>query len=407
MNRDDYEKLVNPYSFELRNIYDDTFGHRRHLEDMLGVRSPFQSAVERAASGLEDATRLDAISGPKTLILEELERISGITRRVFLGDGIYAGVMSHAEEMAKIQERIFPERSALAAAAGLSDAISKSLSGMGNVGLDDDVFASLTGSTSKMTRQLNRDLHLGINESIFGRMANIDKLFEDQMASTRDMISGFAKPSSLSLAALTAREMAPRGAVADIFKQIINPLALERHSLFENSLKGLAAFDGPEIKPEILAGAIIRAHDKVEESKEGGMSLETVMAWMTFLMLLMALWNAYMQHEMWQMENENTAASEKLNLSVERIEKSASDISKTLRQKANDQSAVRYIHKDAVIRTEPNKEAQELRYIYPDQLIRVVDTKGHWAKVEILDYRTEKRERGWIARSQLRIEPLD
>lgn len=104
MNRDDYAKLVNPYSFELRNIYDDTFGHRRHLEDMLGVRSPFQSAVERAAFGLEDATRLDAIACSKTRIQEELERISGSATRAFLGDGIYAGVMSHAEEMAKIQE---------------------------------------------------------------------------------------------------------------------------------------------------------------------------------------------------------------------------------------------------------------------------------------------------------------
>ncbi len=407
MNRDDYEKFVNPYSNELQKIYDDTFGHRKHLEDMLGVRSPFQSAVEKAVSGLADTTGLSAIAGPKNIVQDELDRIAKSTTRSFLGEGIYAGVMSHAEEMTKIQERMFPERSALSAAAGLSDAISKSLSGFGNVGLDDAVLASLTGSTSKLTRLLNHDLHLGIDKSIFSRTPNIDKLLEDQMTPARDIISGFAKPSSLSLAALMGRDMVPRGAVADIFKQISNPLSLERDSLFENSLKGLAAFDRPDISPEILAGAIVKAHDKVEESKDSGMSLEAAMAWMTFLMLLMMLWNSYMQHEMWQMQKESTEANEKLNDTVERIGNSASDISETLRRKASSQNSVRYIHKDAMLRTEPDKEAQVLRYIYPDHLIRVVDTKGHWAKVEILDYRTEKPEVGWMARSQLRIEPLD
>jgi len=180
---------------------------------------------------------------------------------------------------------------------------------------------------------------------------------------------------------------------------------LERDSLFENSLKGLGAFDRPDIDPEILAGAIVKAHDKVEKSK--GMSLEAAMAWMTFLMLLMTLWNAYMQQEMWQMQQDGTDAKEELNVTVDRIEKSASDISENLTRKVRDQHTVRYLHKDAVIRTEPHKEAQMRRYIYPDQLIRVVNTRGHWAEVEILDYRTEKPERGWIARSQLRIEPLD
>jgi len=196
MNRDDYEKLVNPYSFELKKIYGDTFGHRMHLEEILGARSPFQSALEKAASGL------GTISGVDSFIQTELDRVTRSTIKSLSGEGIFAGLTSHAEEMTKIQEQMFPERSALSAAAGLSDAITKSLSGIRNVGLDNDVLASITGSTSTLMRELNRDLHLGIGKSNFSVTPNIDKLLDDQMAATRDMISGFAKPSSMSLAAL-------------------------------------------------------------------------------------------------------------------------------------------------------------------------------------------------------------
>ncbi|QTD57293.1 hypothetical protein [Parasphingorhabdus cellanae] len=406
MNREEYDKLMKPYSHDFSTLYEEVFGDRKRLQDILGGRSPCQSAVDRVALGLGENDKLKAITESNLMIQEQLGRISEIYRRGIVGDSISAGVMSHAEELAKIQDRIFPERVGLAAAAGLSDVVSKSLSGLENVGLDEDVLARIADSTSRLTRQIDRDLHLGTDKSLFGSMADFDKLFEDQMAPIRDAISGFAKPSSLGLAALTARDMVPRGAVAGIFKQITDPLALERDSFFENSLKGLQAFDRPDIEPDILANAIVKAHDEVEKSKMGGMGLEFAVAWMTFLMLLVTLWSAYMQREMWQMQDESSKANEKLNATVEQIKKSASGISSTLRQRAEDQRTVRYLHGDAALRIEPHKSAEVLRYIYPDQLIRVVDTKGHWAKVEILDYRTEKPERGWIARSQLRIKPV-
>ena len=53
------------------------------------------------------------------------------------------------------------------------------------------------------------------------------------------------------------------------------------------------------------------------------------------------------------------------------------------------------------LRLEPIAGAQAIRTVFPDELIRIVDADGHWAKVEVIDYSSDQLTVGWIARSRI------
>ncbi|MCA0367239.1 MAG: hypothetical protein LCH57_04145 [Proteobacteria bacterium] len=65
----------------------------------------------------------------------------------------------------------------------------------------------------------------------------------------------------------------------------------------------------------------------------------------------------------------------------------------------------RHVLGKTTLRLEPIAGAQAIRVVFPDELIRVVDTDGHWAKVAVTDYASDQLTVGWIARS--RIAPPD
>lgn len=61
----------------------------------------------------------------------------------------------------------------------------------------------------------------------------------------------------------------------------------------------------------------------------------------------------------------------------------------------------RHVLGKTTLRLEPIAGAQAIRTVFPDELIRVVDANGHWAKVEVTDYASDQLTVGWIARSRI------
>ena len=63
---------------------------------------------------------------------------------------------------------------------------------------------------------------------------------------------------------------------------------------------------------------------------------------------------------------------------------------------------IRYIDRPAPLRVEPDAHAHLVRTVYPDQLLRVRDTRGSWAYVDVYDYASDQPISGWISRARLR-----
>jgi len=80
---------------------------------------------------------------------------------------------------------------------------------------------------------------------------------------------------------------------------------------------------------------------------------------------------------------------------------------KSVRPTIGAQRDIRYVHERAWLRAEPAADGLELRAVFPDQRVRVIDTSGNWAKVEVYDYASDRPIVGWISRRRLRHTPLD
>lgn len=70
-------------------------------------------------------------------------------------------------------------------------------------------------------------------------------------------------------------------------------------------------------------------------------------------------------------------------------------------EEKQDARAYRHVLRKTTLRLEPVAGAQAIRTIFPDELIRIVDANGHWAKVEVTDYASDQLTVGWIARSRI------
>lgn len=67
---------------------------------------------------------------------------------------------------------------------------------------------------------------------------------------------------------------------------------------------------------------------------------------------------------------------------------------------------VRYVHARSPLRIEANGQAMVLRFVYPDQMLRVVGQSGDWLQVEVFDYHSDKPTQGWVSRRRVFVEPL-
>jgi hypothetical protein len=67
--------------------------------------------------------------------------------------------------------------------------------------------------------------------------------------------------------------------------------------------------------------------------------------------------------------------------------------------------SIRYLHGRTSLRAAPDGDERPIRIVYPDQLVRVLETKRDWAKVEVYDYGNERPIVGWISRGLLRTRP--
>ena len=75
--------------------------------------------------------------------------------------------------------------------------------------------------------------------------------------------------------------------------------------------------------------------------------------------------------------------------------------------RTEDARHIRFVHARSLLRAAPERQGQLIRYVYPDQRLRIVGEQGDWLKAEVFDYQSDAVTTGWIYRANVRLTPSD
>jgi hypothetical protein len=359
------------------------------------IMRPF--GTMEAAFGRIDKIRDEMTIGlPQKSLIEEMTA-SRLATRSLLGDHRLMGL------------GLVEDNKAFSRLTGISDDVMSALGGSLFGGISEKIVPDtiFSRTQNEIASILGRSFHLG------SEMSALKTLREDLVqprSRIADMLGGDAGPSVLSAAYLSLQGLGPKGAVADLLKQHIDPVDIRPLSPFDHSLRGFGTFNDETPDQAILLEAIGSVQDQLENANSENRNLQYLGL---VVMILTLLVSAYYQARSVNLQAKgldlarDAPTKTDIDKIVQAAEKSGTRIADSIASKAAGAENIRYIHGDSKLRLQPERDAVVVRYVYPDQILKVLDTKGHWALVEIIDYRTEKPVSGWIARNQLRIYPLN
>lgn len=100
-------------------------------------------------------------------------------------------------------------------------------------------------------------------------------------------------------------------------------------------------------------------------------------------------------------------ATNRLDTMTKEIQGLRAEVAGLRKDRSQENLRIRFVHARAPLRRDAHGQAPLMRYVYPDQRLRVIDERGDWVMVEVFDYHGETLERGWIARARVRQQALD
>ena len=362
------------------------------LEKMLGPTYKLQKEMERMARGLGTFSYADKVA-------------LGLTSDA-IGSSQYLNNLKSVSSATQLAHtKVFGNLAAITQAGSIGKELNAAVLGM-------DTASRLVREQLKTSRLFNERFHLGIDPKIFSSVGKFPELSSLQATTMSKVLADLGRPSAFNSAILAMQGIAPKGVLADVLKQHVSPIDLSHAAKFRTAFEGITSIDDTFFEGKTLSQAIISTNNSLEEERRRPTDLEYAAFLLALLVALitMRMWylaevsNDYQQQ---QIEiSSSSATSVDMDEVIEAIKNSSTEISKSITKQGVDDPNVRFIHTDVRLRVEPHIEAQVIQFIFPDQIVRVVETKGHWAKVEIIDYRTEKQVRGWVPRSMLRHDPL-
>jgi hypothetical protein len=205
-------------------------------------------------------------------------------------------------------------------------------------------------------------------------------------------------PGFRAVAMLGIEGVIARGAAADILAHYEDRSG-EATSPFSSTLAGITIIDTAEEDPAAAAGALEAAWaillgmlDWVkDEVQRAGL-----IALLALLVAVHADWVAM------QPQETSGPVPGKIDTLTSEVTALRMDIAARSAQADN---GLRYVHAPAPLRADPNGKALLIRLIYPDQILRLIERNGDWAKVEAYDYPSDQPVRGWVHRRNLRRLP--
>lgn len=248
---------------------------------------------------------------------------------------------------------------------------------------------------------VSKFLNLGLSLQMIGAVAAIAA--GDQIASRATIeAAGILRPGFQSVADLAMEGVVARGAATDLLHHYDVP-DVGTAPLFAAVRDCVAILDDPEATESdrlSLLNKVFLAFDQIwrflgaDFQKVGLLSLIGVVASVLALFPDLQVWN------------ENPNLSKEIRQATAQIEGMRSDAAAQLQRGETERQRTRYVHKVTNLRAEPGRNGLTIRFVYPDQWVQVLDTKGAWARVQVFNYQSTAPIEGWINRRNLRINPI-
>ncbi|WP_420143972.1 hypothetical protein [Sphingobium sp.] len=215
--------------------------------------------------------------------------------------------------------------------------------------------------------------------------------------SATGILKKFFEPGFRSAAALGISGAAGQGLVSDVLRSYDKSAAIEA-ALFSAVVDSVHVIGDPGASAGEVGNALhiviaaiesLRQYVRKEYEKAG------LIATLALIASLVAIWislNPDHSSEI-SMLKEVREANQQLGSIRNELR---DDVTRTA------SSQIRYVHAATPLRTSPGREGLIIRRVYPDQWLRVLESKGDWAHVEVFDYQSDASIDGWMHRSHLR-----
>lgn len=210
------------------------------------------------------------------------------------------------------------------------------------------------------------------------------------------------RPGFQTAASLALEGLAARGAIAELLRRYDTFGGAA--PVFESVRETLASLDDQEPSADEFMGLFESAWSAITKLIAETPDLIRNPAFLAWLGILIAL--ASVSFTAYQVFGPPSPA---IISRMDERNKQLRDINEKLSIERRGNEArrfIRYVHSVVNLRAEPHRGGQLIRLVYPDQVVRVIDTKGEWAMVEVFDYGSDQPVRGWMSRRHLRAGPV-
>lgn len=206
--------------------------------------------------------------------------------------------------------------------------------------------------------------------------------------------SPLVKTGSLMTAGLALNDQVARGLASDILRHYDNLPTTER-SLFKSSLE-FTQQDDAEVWS--LRNSIDNL-EKILVQIDSNQSKDPLnaAAILTILMFLITIYGTIITTKGYINDVSAREASEQAEAKRADLE------NKWQAQQDYDKRHIRYLISRTPLRVEPHRQATMIRLVFPDQLVKVLDSRCDWLWVEVYDYSSDQPIKGWLHRGNLRV----
>jgi hypothetical protein len=253
--------------------------------------------------------------------------------------------------------------------------------------------AEVNRSLSLFGRDIQREFGLVKMQSVdFASLATSDAISGTAAGISRTLQDNLFKSGFLATAELAQVGRIGKGLASEILDHY-DIQSGEVAQLFQQSVE-LVRFDdndqlasGDDAVTKKLSQILEKLSDLISKSdKKDALGLNELL---TFLTLILAIAIAY---------DQNGDSQQLIELGNREIEIER----KSQEAREDERKFIRYVIGKTPLRIEAHREAQLMRYIFPDQWLRVIGAKGNWLFVEVYEYSTDKPIRGWVHRGNVR-----
>lgn len=252
----------------------------------------------------------------------------------------------------------------------------------------------INNSVSVFSRDIQKQLGLARLPNLHLASAAMNKIIGVQ---TNDALIGLHSPllnmGFLMTADLAVSAQVEKGFASDLLKHYAEASNVD-NSLFGSSLDFVKQDDADEwnLKDSINRLEGILATIESNQTKDP----LTFAAILAIIGLCVAIFSLILSYKGYSNDISARAASEAADAMRVEFE------TKKQAQQEYEKKHIRFIVGRAILRVEPHRDAIEMRKVFPDQLLRVIDSRRDWLLVEVYDYSSNKPITGWLHRGNVR-----